>query len=164
MKKSSSMEHRDYVVIYKLNKKYVFISDPALGLRKVNREEFFSWWTGVFFILFPTTDFEKGNENKGLLLRFVYLLKPHKRLVVEILVATEYFLLLSYSNINSVPIGKLDIFITAGSILNIVSQEHTFIFSASSKPRNEQKSRKVCPFPAIVKQIPICWEENQLFF
>lgn len=82
-------EHQDhYVVIYKLNKKYVFISDPALGLRKVNREEFFSWWTGVFFILFPTTDFEKGNENKRLLLRFVYLLKPHKRLVVEILVAS----------------------------------------------------------------------------
>ena len=68
-----------YVAVYKLNKNYVFISDPAEGLRKIKREIFLSWWTGVFFILFPTSDFEKGNENKGLLLRFTSLLKPHKR-------------------------------------------------------------------------------------
>lgn len=77
-----------YVVVYKVTKKFIFISDPAEGLRKMPREEFLSWWTGVFFILFPTGDFEKGNENRGLLLRFVYLLKPHKRLVAEILTAS----------------------------------------------------------------------------
>ena len=77
-----------YVTVYKLNKNYVFISDPAEGLRKIKREIFLSWWTGVFFILFPTSDFEKGNEDKGLLLRFTSLLKPHKRLVAEILIAS----------------------------------------------------------------------------
>ncbi|MEE1212619.1 MAG: peptidase domain-containing ABC transporter [Treponema sp.] len=77
-----------YVVVYKVSKKYVYISDPGEGLRKVNRSEFFSWWTGVFFILFPTSDFEKGNENRGLLFRFVYLLKPYKLLVSEILIAS----------------------------------------------------------------------------
>ena len=77
-----------YVTVYKLNKNYVFISDPAEGLRKIKREIFLSWWTGVFFILFPTSDFEKGNENKGLLLRFTSLLKPHKRIVSEILIAS----------------------------------------------------------------------------
>lgn len=82
-------EHLDhYVVVYKVNRKFVFISDPAVGLRKIKRGDFFNWWTGVFFILFPTTEFEKGNENRGLLTRFVYLLKPHKRLVAEILIAS----------------------------------------------------------------------------
>lgn len=42
----------------------------------------------MFFILFPTSDFEKGNENNGLLFRFIYLLKPHKLLVSEILIAS----------------------------------------------------------------------------
>jgi len=42
----------------------------------------------VFFILFPNDNFEKGNENRGLLFRFAYLLKPHKRLVSEILIAS----------------------------------------------------------------------------
>ena len=81
-----SLDH--YVTVYKVNKNYVFISDPAEGLRKVKKESFFSWWTGVFFILFPTSEFEKGNETKGLLLRFTSLLRPHKRLVAEILAAS----------------------------------------------------------------------------
>ena len=82
-------EHADhYVVVYKLNKKFIYISDPAEGLRKIKTEVFFAWWTGVFFILFPTTEFEKGNENRGLLLRFAYLLKPYKKLVCEIFTAS----------------------------------------------------------------------------
>lgn len=77
-----------YVVVYKVTKKYVYISDPGEGFRKEKLEDFLSWWTGVFFILFPTSNFEKGNENRGLLLRFAYLLKPHKRLVIEVLIAS----------------------------------------------------------------------------
>lgn len=80
------LEH--YVVVYKVTKKFIFISDPAIGLRKIKRDDFCKWWSGVFFILFPTAEFEKGNENRGLIFRFVYLLKPHKRLVIEILVAS----------------------------------------------------------------------------
>ncbi len=77
-----------YVVVYKVTKKYVYISDPGEGFRKEKLEDFLSWWSGVFFILFPTSNFEKGNENRGLLLRFAYLLKPHKRLVIEVLIAS----------------------------------------------------------------------------
>ncbi len=77
-----------YVVVYKVTKKYVFLSDPAIGLRKVAKEDFFNWWTGVFFILFPSSEFEKGNECKGLLTRFISLLKPHKKLVIETLIAS----------------------------------------------------------------------------
>jgi ATP-binding cassette subfamily B protein len=77
-----------YVVVYKVTKKHVYLSDPAVGLRKVTREEFFNWWSGVFFILFPSSEFEKGNECKGLLTRFISLLKPHKKLVIEILIAS----------------------------------------------------------------------------
>ena len=77
-----------YVVVYKTSKNYVYFSDPAVGLRKVKIKEFLSWWSGVFFILFPSTDFEKQNEERGLLSRFITLLKPHKKLVIETLVAS----------------------------------------------------------------------------
>lgn len=64
-------EHAEhYVVVYKISKKFVFISAPAFGLRKIKVSDFFNWWSGVFFIFFPTSDFEKGNEEKGLLFRF----------------------------------------------------------------------------------------------
>ncbi len=85
------LEH--YVVVYKVSQKYVYISDPAKGLYKMAKEKFLEWWTGVFFIFFPSTDFQKGNENSGILSRFLSLLKPHKKLVTEILLAS---LLLSF--------------------------------------------------------------------
>ena len=82
-------EHAEhYVVVYKISKKFVFISDPAFGLRKIKVSDFFNWWSGVFFILFPTSDFEKGNEEKGLLFRFFTLLKPHKKIVFEVILAS----------------------------------------------------------------------------
>lgn len=82
-------EHAEhYVVVYKISKKFVFISDPAFGLRKIKVSDFFNWWSSVFFILFPTSDFEKGNEEKGLLFRFFTLLKPHKKIVFEVILAS----------------------------------------------------------------------------
>lgn len=82
-------EHAEhYVVVYKIRKSKVCISDPAFGLRKVKMQDFISWWSGVFFILFPTSDFEKGNDNKGFFTRFYSLLKPHKKLVFEVLLSS----------------------------------------------------------------------------
>ena len=82
-------EHAEhYVVVYKVSKKFIFVSAPAFGLRKIKLSDFFNWWSGVFFILFPTSEFEKGNEEKGLLFRFFTLLKPHKKLVFEVFLAS----------------------------------------------------------------------------
>ncbi|MCR5401358.1 MAG: peptidase domain-containing ABC transporter [Treponema sp.] len=80
------VEH--YVVVYKVTSRHVYISDPGKGLYKMERKKFLEWWTGVFFIFFPASNFQKGNDNSGLLLRFLSLLKPHKRLVTEILLAS----------------------------------------------------------------------------
>ena len=48
-----------YVVVYKVSRKWVYISDPADGLKKVKKTDFLQYWSGVFFILFPTTEFKK---------------------------------------------------------------------------------------------------------
>ena len=74
-----------YVVIHKITKKVILIADPGKGLVKYTPEEFFKIWTGVLILLVPTVNFQKRNENKGVLLRFFSLIMPQKRLLVNIL-------------------------------------------------------------------------------
>lgn len=57
----------NYVVIHKISKKEILIADPAKGLVKYKPEDFFNIWTGVLIMLVPTTKFQKGNENRGVL-------------------------------------------------------------------------------------------------
>ena len=84
----TEIEH--YVVVYKIKKNKVFISDPAIGLVKEDIKSFFEKWTGVFFLVSPTSSFEKTNDEQGLLFRFFSLLKPHKKLVISILLASLF--------------------------------------------------------------------------
>lgn len=55
--------YQHYVVLYKINKRYVWVMDPAFGqLKKVLFEVFCSEWTGVLIILTPLQDFQKNGE------------------------------------------------------------------------------------------------------
>ena len=84
----TEIEH--YVVVYKIKKNKVYISDPAIGLVKEDLKSFLEKWSGVFFIVSPTSSFEKTNDEQGLLFRFFSLLKPHKKLVISILLASLF--------------------------------------------------------------------------
>lgn len=88
-----------YVVIHKITKKQVLIADPGKGLIKLSPEEFFGekaedgklphyQWSGVLILMVPNNSFEKGDESKGLFQRFFYLLRPQKRLIINIFIAS----------------------------------------------------------------------------
>lgn len=77
-----------YVVIHKITSKYVLIADPVCGLIKKNITDFLETWTGVLILLTPTPEFQKGNETRTFFERFLKLLIPQKRLVVEIVLAS----------------------------------------------------------------------------
>ena len=88
-----------YVVIHKITKKQVIIADPGKGIVKLKPEEFFGenpeegkppkyQWSGVLILMVPDTSFEKGDETKGLFQRFFHLLKPQKRLIINIFLAS----------------------------------------------------------------------------
>lgn len=77
-----------YVVIHKITKKQILIADPAKGLVKYTPEDFFKIWTGVLIIMTPTSKFHKGNENKGVLLRFFDLILPQKRLLLNVFLSS----------------------------------------------------------------------------
>lgn len=76
-----------YVVVYRSGKK-IIVADPAEGLRKIPEEEFRKLWTGVFFIFAPDAGFERTKESRGLFSRFLYLLKPHKKILLEMVLSS----------------------------------------------------------------------------
>lgn len=94
-----------YVVIHKITKKQVIIADPAKGVLKLSPEEFFGeiyeegkppkyQWSGVLVLLTKKDTFVKGDETKGLFSRFFYLLKPQKKLLLHIFVASLVYTIL----------------------------------------------------------------------
>ena len=83
-----------YVVIHKISKKEVLVADPGKGLVKYKPEDFFKMWTGVLILMVPTATFKKGNETKGIFSRFLGLLVPQKRLLINIFFTSLIYTLL----------------------------------------------------------------------
>ncbi|HSQ20235.1 MAG TPA: peptidase domain-containing ABC transporter, partial [Blastocatellia bacterium] len=77
-----------YIVLYEVTPNRVVVADPAIGLRKLSREEFEKAWTGYLLLLAPTPKIEEVEESKTSYGRFLPLLKPHYRLLVEIFMAS----------------------------------------------------------------------------
>ena len=94
-----------YVVIHKITKKEIIIADPASGIVRLTPGEFFGEksrsgepseyrWTGVLILLVKAADFVKGDETKGLFQRFFYLLRPQKKLLLNIFAASLIYTVL----------------------------------------------------------------------
>lgn len=88
-----------FVVVYKLNDRYVWVADPGAGKLKYTKEEFCNCWlssrkneedTGVALLLEPTPEFytteDEGDEvnRKGFSFLYSYL-RPYRRLVGQLL-------------------------------------------------------------------------------
>jgi ATP-binding cassette subfamily B protein len=77
-----------YIVVYRVNKDYVWVSDPALGLRKYDRDYFIKNWNGITLILEPTPEFEKVEEDRSSLKNFIQFVQPYKLILTEIFLAS----------------------------------------------------------------------------
>lgn len=88
-----------FVVVYKLNDRYVWVADPGAGKLKYTKEEFCNCWlssrkneedTGVALLLEPTPEFytteDEGDEvnRKGFSFLYPYL-RPYRGLVGQLL-------------------------------------------------------------------------------
>jgi len=87
-------EDNHFVVVYRINKKYVWVADPAKGKLKLSIKEFKKSWTigqetGIALILEPTNSFQtledESTNSKGLGFLFSYL-KPHRKLVIQLII------------------------------------------------------------------------------
>jgi HlyB family type I secretion system ABC transporter len=87
-------EGKHYVVVYEIKPKGVVIADPAVGCRKISLSEFQEKWTGYTLLLQPTAMLQKVPNAKEGWGRFVGLLYPHRRVLVEIVMASVFVQLL----------------------------------------------------------------------
>lgn len=72
-----------YVVIHNISHNKIIVADSSKGILEYTPDEFFCNWSGILLLLVPNIDIRK-KENDGLGMRFFYLLKPYKSLIVHI--------------------------------------------------------------------------------
>lgn len=59
-------EFNHFVVIEGYDERYVYINDPAVGLRTLSYDEFSRGYTGVILLFEPTPEFKPGGEKDSL--------------------------------------------------------------------------------------------------
>lgn len=124
MIKMDDHEFPHYMVLYKITEKYIQLMDPALGkISKMKFSEFEVLFTGYALILIPDDDlFKEKNEKISNFRRISFLLKPHKYILIQAVIAAVLYTLLGFSV--SIYIGKITDFVLVSgnkSLLNLMS-------------------------------------------
>ena len=81
-------EGNHFIVVYKITKTQVIVGDPALGQRNLTRKEFEEGWTGYALLLRATSLLKDAEDQDVGLWKFVELIKPHYKVLIEILIAS----------------------------------------------------------------------------
>lgn len=88
-----------YIVIYQVGKTTVRVMDPAYGeLQDISHEDFQKKWSGVLIMLLPGDDFSGGNERVSIEQRFLYLLMPHRSVLLQVLAGAIFYTILGLSS------------------------------------------------------------------
>ena len=110
-------EQKHFVVVYKVDKKHIWIADPAIGKKKISHSAFKQSWigdgeNGIALLLEPSPEFykEEGEEiNKtgfGFLFRY---LRSYKQLIIQLclglLLASIFQLIFPFLTQSIVDIG-----------------------------------------------------------
>ena len=109
-----------FVVIYKLTKSWIEYMDPGDGeLHKTTLQEFSEIWTGVLILMSPGADFQPKNEKISIFTRFVYLLQPHKSILLQALFGAIIYTLLGLST--SIYLQKITDFVLVDQNTNLLN-------------------------------------------
>jgi ATP-binding cassette subfamily B protein len=78
----------NWVVLYDADKKYVSLADPAVGLKRLSREEFDKKWTGYAVLFDYTQRSEKTGKEKCFLSWLWPFFRPFKQVMMKVLALT----------------------------------------------------------------------------
>ena len=81
-------EGNHYIVVYRVTKNRVIVSDPRIGRRILTRQEFVANWTGYTVFLTPTAKFEQAPEAKQNLWKYASILQPYWLVLLEVFVTS----------------------------------------------------------------------------
>ncbi|MBK9257953.1 MAG: peptidase domain-containing ABC transporter [Saprospiraceae bacterium] len=87
-------EQRHFVVVYKINSKYVWVADPAHGKIRLTKEQFKKSWCsdddqGIALGLEPSPEFYKSDavgKSSGVWSGLLPYLSPYKRLIIQFMI------------------------------------------------------------------------------
>ncbi|BAY11133.1 peptidase domain-containing ABC transporter [Calothrix sp. NIES-2098] len=77
-----------YVVVYQVKGNRVWISDPALGRKKLSLQDFQASWTGYALLLLPTPQLQATPSSKPSLGRFWGAFLPYASMLIPIVIAS----------------------------------------------------------------------------
>jgi ABC-type bacteriocin transporter len=115
-----------YVVLYKITASQLEIMDPAYGeIKKVSPDEFKQQWTGVLVLLLPGDDFSAGTEKVSIEQRFLFLLRPHRSVLLQVLIGSVFYTILGLSTSiflqkivdNVLPDGNMNLLNLMGTVM-----------------------------------------------
>lgn len=109
-----------FVVIFKVSSKYIEYMDPSDGeLHRVAWDKFQKEWTGVLILLEPKECFIQGNMKTSIPHRFLQLVSPHKRIMVEVLFGAIVCSILGLST--SIYVGKIVDYVLVDQNTNLLN-------------------------------------------
>ena len=112
-----------YVVIYQISNNRITYMDPGDGeMHKIPLQEFAEMWTGVVILLAPGSFFQPKNEKVSIFSRFLFLLRPHKNILIQALFGAIVYTILGLST--SIYLQKITDFVLVDrntNLLNLLS-------------------------------------------
>ncbi len=86
-------KQKHFLVVYKISKKYVWISDPAAGKFKLDHQTFKKYWLedgdyGIGLLLEPTPEFYEKDYARSVGMNYAFLstyLKPYRKYFIQLL-------------------------------------------------------------------------------
>ncbi|MEH6570372.1 MAG: ABC transporter transmembrane domain-containing protein, partial [Halioglobus sp.] len=77
-----------YIIVYGVSKTHVWVADPATGFKKMTVEEFERGWGGTCLLFSPGSDMIQLAATRSPWVRFVGYLKPYKKILAYLFLAT----------------------------------------------------------------------------
>lgn len=125
-----------YIVIYKISKEKIYISDPAIGLVKIEKKPFFDGsyideipylWSGILIFVKPGKNFKKDNDKSKNENDFWNLILLEKKAVLNVVALSALSLIFSLFNAFYFKI-ILDIMIPNKLLYSMLTISILFIF------------------------------------
>jgi ABC-type bacteriocin/lantibiotic exporter with double-glycine peptidase domain len=109
-----------FVVLVACGKHHIKYMDPAHGsIVKTSHEAFRRIWTGVLIIISPSATFSKAKEEIPVLIRFINLARPFKKIIWQALAGAVVYSLLGLST--SLYVQKIMDFVLVNQNINLLN-------------------------------------------